>query len=169
MSLESLPESQRKALAIVPKVTGGISFCCSCLIFQHVLRDPKKRKSTYHRLMAGMSLSDMFGSFFGFFLSTWPFPKETGMFGASGSLQTCDAAGFFVRLTECNHFDFKSLEQRMSNWASPFVSIHRTTQEMCARLSTTDLLLPFISCCCVTIGRILKSKRSNPTCMRCHF
>mmetsp|Transcript_55292 Transcript_55292/g.83662 ORF Transcript_55292/g.83662 Transcript_55292/m.83662 type:complete len:464 (+) Transcript_55292:119-1510(+) len=86
---------QAKVLAILPKITGGISFICSAYLVQHILRDPRKRKATYHRLVCGMSIGDCFGSFFGFVLSTWPMPKESGIWGASGNLQTVAAAGFF--------------------------------------------------------------------------
>ena len=130
-------EQQQIALAIIPKITGGISFLCSTWLVQHILRDGtrfdnkkrrqkqqqqqqqqqrqhrastsrnsqfqqqrrrqqrKKMSSTYHRLICGMSIGDCFSSFFGFFLSTWPIPEETGIWGASGNITTCDVAGFF--------------------------------------------------------------------------
>ena len=124
-----MTEQQRQiALAIIPKVTGGISFICSTWLVQHILRDGtrwdsssnkkqqqkqqrggnrnsqfqhrrqqqrKKMSSTYHRIICGMSIGDCFSSFFGFFLSTWPIPSETMIWGASGNITTCDVAGFF--------------------------------------------------------------------------
>jgi hypothetical protein len=49
--------------------------------------------------MLGMSISDMITSFFGFFLSTWPMPKDTWLaYGAVGSAATCSMQGFFFQL-----------------------------------------------------------------------
>jgi len=86
--------SFEKALAIIPKITGSLSFIFSLYIVQHVLRSRKKRGKTYHRLLLGMSLCDMVGSFFGFVLSTAPMPVGS-TFGAIGSLRACSIAGFF--------------------------------------------------------------------------
>ena len=80
-------------MAIAPKCTGFISLCASTFIVQHVLRDRKRRNLTYHRLLCGMSMSDMIGSFM-CVLSTWPIPKGEA-FLASGTVQTCSAQGFF--------------------------------------------------------------------------
>ena len=90
--MSSFTPAQR-AMAIAPKCTGFISLCASTYIVQHVLRDKKRRNLTYHRLLCGMSISDMFGSFM-CFLSTWPIPRGEA-FLASGTVQTCAAQGFF--------------------------------------------------------------------------
>ena len=81
-----------RAMAIAPKCTGFLSLCASTFIVQHVLRDKKRRGLTYHRLLCGMSISDMVGSFM-CFLSTWPIPKGEAYL-ASGTVQTCAAQGF---------------------------------------------------------------------------
>lgn len=83
----------QRAMAIAPKCTGFISLCASTFIVQHVLRDRKRRNLTYHRLLCGMSMSDMIGSLM-CVLSTWPIPKGEA-FLASGTVQTCSAQGFF--------------------------------------------------------------------------
>ena len=83
----------QRAMAIAPKCSGFVSLCASTYIVQHVLRDRKRRNLTYHRLLCGMSISDMFGSFM-CFLSTWPIPRGEA-FLASGTVQTCAAQGFF--------------------------------------------------------------------------
>ena len=86
-------------IAILPKITGGLSAVGSGYIIQNVLRDPRKRGgSSFHRLMLGLSTSDFLSSFFVFFLSTWPMPRGYMKY-AVGTLGTCDAAGFFVAFT----------------------------------------------------------------------
>jgi len=83
------------ALALIPKFTGALSLGGSLLIFQDVMRDPKKRHKVYHRLMLGMSSFDIMASVVNV-LSTWPIPRGTsGVFLASGTTETCTAQGFF--------------------------------------------------------------------------
>lgn len=86
-----------KALVIIPKWSGGLSFLSSLFIVQDILRCPKRRSTSYHRLILGLSISDMFGSFSGSFLSSWPIPASTDppIYGAVGTTATCTAAGFF--------------------------------------------------------------------------
>ena len=85
-----------KALAIVPKVTGMISFIASGYVIWHILTHRRRRALTKNRILVGMSVHDMISSFFGFFLSTWPVPADTWLvFGASGTTQSCTMQGFF--------------------------------------------------------------------------
>mmetsp|Transcript_15479 Transcript_15479/g.23517 ORF Transcript_15479/g.23517 Transcript_15479/m.23517 type:complete len:383 (+) Transcript_15479:141-1289(+) len=84
------------ALAVIPKITGLISFLCSSYIVQHVLRNPKRRSQTYHRILLGMSMGDMVGSFSNF-LSTWPIPAGEAWW-AIGSTLSCDITGFIDQL-----------------------------------------------------------------------
>jgi len=81
------------AMALAPKVTGLISLISSTFIIQHVLRDPRRRGLTYHRLLLGMSISDFFGSLM-CFLSTWPIPRGEACL-AAGTTMTCTVQGFF--------------------------------------------------------------------------
>jgi len=93
---------KKKALAIIPKFTGMLSFLCSGFLVQHILRSQKQRKSPYSRIIVGLSTADMFSSFFGFFLSTWPMPSDTWLaYGAAGNTQTCSMQGFFLQLGLC--------------------------------------------------------------------
>merc|ERR1712038_222883 len=60
---------------------------------------PRKRsESTFHRLMLGLSISDLLSSFFPFFLSTWPMPQGYLKY-AVGSVTSCDVVGFFFAFT----------------------------------------------------------------------
>ena len=86
-------------MVILPKIIGGLSAVGSGYIIQNVMRDPRKRKgSTFHRLMLGLSTSDFLSSFFVYFLSSWPMPRGYMRY-AVGTVGTCDAAGFFLPLT----------------------------------------------------------------------
>ena len=90
--------AQQRQLAIWPKVTGSLSIMGSASIIYEVLRDKKKRRKVYHRIMLAMSLIDVNTSFW-YALSTWPMPKDTqGVAYASGTQQSCTAQGFFVQL-----------------------------------------------------------------------
>jgi hypothetical protein len=90
---------RQMTIAIIPHFTAALSFFGSLYIVIDILRDKNKlQKMTYHRLMLGMSISDLLASFF-LFLSTWPVPKETtGVFAAMGNMQTCAVQGFFIQL-----------------------------------------------------------------------
>lgn len=94
-----LTKYKKKTLAIIPKVTGAISFICSTYLVYHILKSKKRRQKTYERVICGLSLGDMITSFFGFFLSTWPKPAETFLsWGALGTTRTCEAQGFLFQL-----------------------------------------------------------------------
>lgn len=62
-----LTKYKKKTLAIIPKVTGAISFICSTYLVYHILKSKKRRQKTYERVICGLSLGDMITSFFGFF------------------------------------------------------------------------------------------------------
>ena len=86
--------SQQIALAIIPKITSALSILGSVYITQHILRSPKRRSLCYHRILLGMSIMDIISSSRNF-MSTWILPKETGAWGAVGTVGTCTAGGFF--------------------------------------------------------------------------
>jgi len=89
---------KKKALSIIPKVTGMISCIASGYVIWHVLRHKKRRALTKNRVLVGISVHDMISSFFGFFLSTWPIPADTWLvWGATGTVQTCTMQGFFFQ------------------------------------------------------------------------
>lgn len=89
--------AQRRALAILPKVTGILSMMGSSVILVDVLRSKTKKKNTYSRIMLGLSSFDLIISFM-FFLSTWPIPAGSGPIYASGTTGSCTFQGFFIQL-----------------------------------------------------------------------
>jgi hypothetical protein len=88
--------SQQRALAILPKVSGFISFLASSALAFSVLRDKKRRAKIYHRLLLGIAISNMSASFW-LGLSTWPMPADSGILWASGSSATCNLQGTMVQ------------------------------------------------------------------------
>jgi len=90
--------AQRRALAIVPKCTGFLSMMGSFIIILDVLRNRKKRKQTYSRIMCAMSCFDFITSTM-YALSTWPIPRGSGPLWAAGTQETCTAQGFFIQLS----------------------------------------------------------------------
>lgn len=92
-------QAQSKALSIVPHFSALLSALGSSWIFFEVLRDQKKRKKPYYRLLFTMSSFDILSSIW-YGLSTWPIPANTeGVFGASGTLGSCTAQGFFIEMS----------------------------------------------------------------------
>ena len=95
--------AKEAALAIIPKITGGLSLLGSLYIAQHVLRDAKKRTKTYHRLLVIMSLCDAVSSL-SYFMSTWPIPQginhgwnNPSHYAALGNDATCTAQGVGIQ------------------------------------------------------------------------
>lgn len=87
-----------KTLALLPKFTGFLSLLGSFFIFQDVVFHKKPIHRVYHRLVLGLSCSDMIASIVNI-LSTWPIPEgSNGVYLASGTTQTCTAQGFFNEL-----------------------------------------------------------------------
>jgi hypothetical protein len=85
--------AQVKVNTIVPKFSGALSCIGSGYIIYDVVKDPVKRKKPYRRIMIGMSIADLFSSFFLYFLSSWPIPSGYNVF-AIGNAGTCAAQGF---------------------------------------------------------------------------
>lgn len=80
------------ATAIIPKITGTMSFTSSIFVLQDILRDPRKRKSTYHLILCGLSCCDISSSLV-FMMGTWIMQKNSQLY-ARGSLNTCAVFGF---------------------------------------------------------------------------
>ena len=85
-------------------ISGSISAICSCLLIFVILRSSSKLKTTYHRMMIGLSVSD-FACSFSVALTTLPMPrpgydKFVDTYGYQGkrmgTYSTCAAQGFFV-------------------------------------------------------------------------
>lgn len=103
--------SEAKSLALVPKVTGGLSFFGSLFIVQEILRNNKHKQQpnnsssssssspVYHRIMLGLSAFDCLSSLTNI-LSTWPSPQhlDDSIYLASGNTATCTAQGFLAEV-----------------------------------------------------------------------
>jgi hypothetical protein len=76
-------------------VSGLISFIASMLLIIHILRSHECLSTTYHRLIFGLSTTDIISSF-SHALSSTMVPKEMNYLApfASGNTVTCDAQGF---------------------------------------------------------------------------
>jgi len=65
------------SLAVAPHISGFMSVLGSLWIVVDILRDRKKwHGSVYYRIMLGLSVTDIFGSF-AKALGTWPIPVGT--------------------------------------------------------------------------------------------
>lgn len=101
-------EGQSRALAILPKISGFSSVIFSSMIVLTVVRDRRKLRLTYHRLLLGISFTDISSSFW-LGLSTWPIPEESNVWGAAGNEQTCSLQGFFTQFGISSSFYNASL------------------------------------------------------------
>mmetsp|Transcript_7280 Transcript_7280/g.16536 ORF Transcript_7280/g.16536 Transcript_7280/m.16536 type:complete len:436 (-) Transcript_7280:712-2019(-) len=95
--------SKQAVLAWVPRVSAFFSILGSSYIFVDVIRDKKKRRSTFHQIILAISIADFFSSF-GWGLSTLPIPVvdkfglPSNVYGARGNRATCAMQGFLVQL-----------------------------------------------------------------------
>ncbi len=111
------------ACILTQKISSVFSIVGSIYVLQDVLRDPKKRsESIYHRIMIGVSFSDLIFCL-NQFVSTWAMPMGSHKF-AVGSEGTCDASGFILELAvtltplyTCSLATYYLLELKF-NWPS---------------------------------------------------
>ena len=86
--------------AVIPRFSAGISSLSSSLIIYIIYRSFPKLKTVYHRIMLGMSISDILGSI-AVGLTTLAMPKELPFdppfFEGTrlGNSETCKSQGFF--------------------------------------------------------------------------
>ncbi|KAL7526853.1 hypothetical protein ACHAXR_001682 [Thalassiosira sp. AJA248-18] len=92
--------TQQQALAIIPHITGWLSFLGSCSILYDIWCNRKRKlQRPYYRILLGISIYDAVSSF-SLGLSTWPIPRGAeNIYGAVGNTQTCTAQGFFNQLS----------------------------------------------------------------------
>ena len=78
----------------------GINVCGqgSVFILQDITWDQRKRSNTYHQLVLGISIFDVFNSL-AHIAGSLPIPSYSGIQGAMGNDATCKAAGFFIQLS----------------------------------------------------------------------
>jgi hypothetical protein len=103
--------SRRKAVALIPKITGLLSLLgSSYIIFDIAVRNRgnKMFQTTFHRLLIGLSVADLFSSL-AYFLSHWMFPAQVPLGTdpewyhvlfpyATGNQATCTTQGFLLQL-----------------------------------------------------------------------
>lgn len=81
---------------IILMITGPISVISSSIIMCIILRSQTKLSNSYHRIMIGMSVTDIILSS-ALSLSSLPAPIETpDTWKALGDRSTCNAQGFFI-------------------------------------------------------------------------
>lgn len=88
--------NQQVALAMAPKIPAALSILSSSYIVMDSLRRRRRHRdrSTYHHLLIGLSVNDVLMSA-GLFTSTWFMPADTpNVFGAVGTIASCEAIGF---------------------------------------------------------------------------
>ena len=89
--------AQKKALSIIPHVTGPFSFVGSVCIIVEVIRDRTRWTKSYHRLLFAMASFDALSSV-ALGLSTWPIPAGSeGVYAPLGTQGTCSAQAFFIQ------------------------------------------------------------------------
>ena len=76
--------------------TGALSSFGSGWIILEVLRDRKKRRLCYHRILLGLSIFDFLSSFW-FFIGNWAHGESAGFLGTQPS-PACETSGFFIYL-----------------------------------------------------------------------
>ena len=99
ITMEKFTDTQMKTLAIIPKFSSAIGIVGDLIIITEilVLDRPNKLKRAVHRIVLAMSICDLISSP-GFFLSTWPIPKEEeGVFFNVGNQGTCVLQGFLIQ------------------------------------------------------------------------
>ena len=87
-----------KAISIIPHFTAAVSIYGSSRIVFGVLSDRSKLSQLYHRILLCLSTAD-FLALLGFFLSTWPIPKDAKVFGSSGTTASCTVQGTLTMLS----------------------------------------------------------------------
>ena len=104
----SVTPEQLKVVATIPMVTGSISVIGSVTIILMIFRSTEKLKTSYHRILFGMSFLDIIFSF-AYLLSTIPAPSDTpSPWGLLyGNTTTCTIQGvmLFTGNVGCNMYN----------------------------------------------------------------
>jgi hypothetical protein len=96
---------------IIPTVTGVISFLSSMIIISIVLRSMNGIKTTYHRIILGMSCADCLTSF-AIALTTIPMPKDViypFQMPSYGNVATCEAQGLIYMTANAISFSMNGI------------------------------------------------------------
>ncbi len=89
--------SDTRTFSIIQSSFSAISFIASIGIFCVIYRSYERFSTTIHRLLIGLSVSDMLSSFAQIF-ATLPAPREFSdvIWNAHGTVESCEAQGFFI-------------------------------------------------------------------------
>ena len=88
-----LDDAQLKCLVIIGMTTGLISAISSMIILVMIFRSQDKLSTTFHRIMFALCLSDITSSL-AVASSTIPTPKDSRLWLAIGTTETCEMQGF---------------------------------------------------------------------------
>ena len=98
------------AVAIVPKITGFLSFVASIFLSSYVLISKERRSKIANWILLGLSISDISFSSVSAFMSTWPVPTDTRsnlVFIVVGF--TCEAQCFFDQWSAQSSYPYNAV------------------------------------------------------------
>jgi hypothetical protein len=84
-----------RSLVILPKISGILSCIGSGLLARHITKKGFKDVSLTSRMLLGISIVDILGSFVAYFLGSWMAPRGTLTYSA-GNTATCSFQGFVL-------------------------------------------------------------------------
>jgi hypothetical protein len=84
-----------RSLVILPKISGTLSCIGSGLLARHIAKKGFKDVSLTSRMLFGISIVDIIGSFFAYVLGSWMAPRNTLTYSA-GNTATCSFQGFVL-------------------------------------------------------------------------
>ena len=96
--LAALKEGVKKG-AILSHISGSISFIASTTLVWYILRSHDGLSTTFHRLLFGLCIADIFSSF-ALMLASLMVPQELDymIWNARGNTASCSAQGFLIAL-----------------------------------------------------------------------
>lgn len=96
--ISSLSDGQEQALSLLQVTSGFLSLLGSCVILHQVWNSTKHRRTSYGRILVGLSVADIIAST-SFALAPFLLPQDTSQrVWASGNDQTCSFLGFWSQL-----------------------------------------------------------------------
>mmetsp|Transcript_2387 Transcript_2387/g.2888 ORF Transcript_2387/g.2888 Transcript_2387/m.2888 type:complete len:567 (+) Transcript_2387:45-1745(+) len=162
-------------------ISGSISIVASTLLIVHILRSYDGLTTTYHRLIFGLSIADLFSSF-PLTLGTVMIPKEMNyiMPHAVGSMTTCNIQGalidigmggaamyncciclYFYAIIKCNKKD-KYIREKLERWFHGVSILHPLIFAILAYFQKLYFFDAYDGAYCFSGGF---SARSTPQCI----
>ena len=78
VTVQEASKAGQRTLAVMPKLSGMLSFASSAYIVYDIVRSRRTRQHKmrpFHHILLGMSICDALASI-AYFLSTWPIPRD---------------------------------------------------------------------------------------------